>query len=404
MKYDFDTLVNRQNLGNMKYMTTPEIIKKMNVISYAGAEMDFKTAPVIIDALVKRAENGLMGFTLADEDYLSSICWWMKKMRNWDIKSEWIVPTYGTIHSVATTIRAFTREGEGVIVQPPVYNRYEQAVRRTKRKIVYNPLIHENGRYSMDFNNLEECMKVEKNKIMVLCNPHNPIARVWNRRDLENIAFLSEKYGVIVFSDEIFGEITFDDNEAFPYSSVAVLQSRAIVSTSIGKVFNFTGVNNANIIISDPVIREKFRIQRDSDHYGSIDPMVHAAVCSGYGIEGEKWVNAMKKYVWRNISLIKKFFNMNIPEITVSDVEGSFVIWIDWRKLGMDDDELYSFLLNEAYLELDRGINYGMGGIGFTRMNVATPGKNIEKSLELLLKAISKRGYSVSEKYRQTRS
>jgi len=400
MKYDFDTLVNRQNLGNMKYMTTPEIIKKMNVISYAGAEMDFKTAPVIIDALVKRAENGLMGFTLADEDYLSGICWWMKKMRNWDIKSEWIVPTYGTIHSVATTIRAFTGEGEGVIVQPPVYNRYEQAVRRTKRKIVYNPLIHENGRYFMDFNNLEECMKYEKNKIMVLCNPHNPIARVWNRCDLENIAFLSEKYGVIVFSDEIFGEITFDDNEAFPYSSVSGLQSRSIVSTSIGKVFNFTGVNNANIIISDPVIREKFRIQRDSDHYGSIDPMVHAAICSGYGIEGEKWVNAMKKYVWRNISLIKNFFNMNIPEITLSDVEGSFVIWIDWRKLGMDDDELYSFLLNEAYLELDRGVNYGMGGSGFARMNVATPEKNIEKSLELLLKAISKRGYSVSGEYR----
>ncbi|NLJ58315.1 MAG: putative C-S lyase, partial [Tissierellia bacterium] len=153
MKFDFDTLVDRKSLGNMKYIFSSDQVKDKGVISYAGAEMDFKTAPVIIEALKKRVENGLFGFTIADSEYYSSIMWWMKNQRNWYIEKESIIPTYGTIHSVATTVRGFTKEGNGIIVQPPVYNRYEQAVRRLKREIVYNPLIYKNGHYSMDFHN-----------------------------------------------------------------------------------------------------------------------------------------------------------------------------------------------------------------------------------------------------------
>jgi cystathionine beta-lyase len=395
MKYDFDTLVNRENQGNMKYICTPGIVKKMNLISYAGAEMDFKTAPVIIAALVEKAKNGLLGFTLADEKYIESIRWWMRNMRGWEVQSDWIVPTYGTIHSVATTIRAFTEEGDGVIVQPPVYNRYEQAVRRTKRKIVYNHLSYRDGKYHMDLDDLEKCMKVESNRMLVLCNPHNPVARVWELSDLEGIAFLAKKYDVIVFSDEIFGEITFNNHIALPYSSVAGTESRSIVSTSLGKVFNLTGVNNANMIIPEPTTRERFRTQRDADHYGSIDPMVYTAVCAGYGFEGADWVNQMKSYVSENISMIRTFFDKKIPAVTTSEVEGSFVMWIDWRGLRLDEDELYSFLLNEAYLDLDRGINYGVCGKGFSRMNVAAPRQKIAESLGFLFDASSRRGYTV---------
>ncbi|AFK08111.1 bifunctional PLP-dependent enzyme with beta-cystathionase and maltose regulon repressor activities [Mesotoga prima MesG1.Ag.4.2] len=397
MDYDFDTLVNRENQGNMKCMLTPDIVKKMNLISYAGAEMDFKTAPAIIDALVERARNGLLGFTLADEKYLSSVQWWMKNMRNWEIERDWIVPTYGTIHSVATAIRAFTKEGDGVIVQPPVYNRYEQAVRRTNREIVSNPLIYGDGKYSMDFDDLERCMRVEKNRLFLLCNPHNPIAKVWQRSDLEKISSLAQRYNVLVFSDEIFGEITFNGNSAIPYSTVAGDESNSIVATSLGKVFNLTGVNSANIVIPDPSTRKRFRIQRDADHYGSIDPMVHAAVCAGYGPDGADWVREMREYVWENVSIMKDFFTRNIPAVTMTEVEGSFVIWIDWRRLKLDDEELHSFLLNEAYLDLDRGINYGEGGEGFTRMNIAAPRRKIEESLGFLFEAAARRGYAVSE-------
>ncbi|HDP78918.1 MAG TPA: aminotransferase class I/II-fold pyridoxal phosphate-dependent enzyme [Mesotoga infera] len=403
MDYDFDTLVNRENQGNMKCILTPDVVRKMNMISYAGAEMDFKTAPAIIDALVKRARNGLLGFTLADEKYLSSVQWWMKNMRDWEIERDWIVPTYGTIHSVATAIRAFTKEGDGVIVQPPVYNRYEQAVRRINREIVSNPLIYKDGKYSMDFDDLERCMKVGKNRLFVLCNPHNPIAKVWSLSDLERLSSLAQRYNVLVFSDEIFGEITFNGNAAIPYSTVAGRESKSIVATSLGKVFNLTGVNNANIIIPDPYTRRKFRIQRDADHYGSIDPLVHAAVCAGYGPDGADWVKEMRKYVWENVSIIKDFFYRNMPAVTMTEVEGSFVIWIDWRRLKLDDDELYSFLLNEAYLDLDRGVNYGKGGKGFTRMNIAAPRGKIEESLGFLFDAAARRGYAVSETYNRWR-
>jgi len=365
--------------------------------------MDFKTAPVIIDALVKRAKIGLMGFTLADDKYLSSIRWWMKNMRDWEIEKDWIVPTYGTIHSVATTIRAFTEEGDGVIVQPPVYNRYEQAVRRTNREIVSNPLIYKDGKYSMDFDDLERCMKVDKNRLFVLCNPHNPIAKVWRPSDLEIISSLAQRYNVLVFSDEIFGEITFNGNSTIPYAKVAGNESHSIVATSLGKVFNFTGVNNANMIIPDSETRDKFGVQRDADHYGSIDPLTHAAVCAGYGPKGSDWVREMKKYVAENINMIWNFFRSNIPDVRVSEVEGSFVIWIDWRGLRLDDDELQSFLLNEAYLDLDRGINYGIGGKGFTRMNVAAPRGKIEESLGYLFDAAARRGYALSETYNRWR-
>ena len=403
MDYDFDTLVNRENQGNMKCMLTPDIVKKMNLISYAGAEMDFKTAPAIIDALVERARNGLLGFTLADEKYLSSVQWWMKNMRNWEIERDWIVPTYGTIHSVATAIRAFTKEGDGVIVQPPVYNRYEQAVRRTNREIVSNPLIYRNGKYSMDFDDLERCMRVEKNRLFILCNPHNPIAKVWQRSDLEKISSLAQRYNVLVFSDEIFGEITFKGNSAIPYSTVAGKEGFSVVATSLGKVFNLTGVNSANIVIPDPSTRKRFRIQRDADHYGSIDPMVHAAVCAGYGPDGADWVREMREYVWENVSIMKDFFTRNIPAVTMTKVEGSFVIWIDWRRLKLDDEELHSFLLNEAYLDLDRGINYGEGGEGFTRMNIAAPRRKVEESLGFLFEAAARRGYAVSETFNRWR-
>ena len=170
-----------------------------------------------------------------------------------------------------------------------------------------------------------------------------------------------------------------------------------IIASSLGKVFNFTGVNNANMIIPEPSTREKFRTQRDADHYGSIDPMVYTAVCAGYGPEGADWVAKMRSYLSENISMIREFFDRKIPAVTASEVEGSFVMWIDWRVLGLGEDELYYFLLNEAYMDLDRGVNYGTEGKGFSRMNFAAPRSKIEESLGFLFDAASKRGYTVSK-------
>lgn len=390
MKYDFDTLVDRKSIGNMKYIVSSEQIKSKGIVSYAGAEMDFKTAPVIIDALKKRVDNGLFGFTIADDKYYDSIIWWMKNQRDWHVQNESIVPTYGTIHSVATAIRAFTEEGNGIIVQPPVYHRYEQAVKRVNRKIVYNPLIYKEGFYSMDFSNLEKCMMDKNNKIMVLCNPHNPVGRVWRKSELEEVALLAKKYNIIVFSDEIFADVVFDDNKVIPYSQIKYAEENCIVSTALGKTFNLTGFNNANMIIPNKNIRDMFLRQRDADHFGSIDPLVYASLCAGYSYEGAQWVEQMIKYLKININYIMEFFEEYFPTVRIIKPEGTFTIWIDWNKLNFTKEELDVFLNDEALFELDSGENYGIEGNGFKRMNIATPYDQIANSLQLLSKVYNK--------------
>ncbi len=384
MKFNFDTPVNRKNIGNMKSLTTPEKIKNAGFISYAGAEMEFKTAPSIINAIVDRAENGLLGFTLPDEQYLSAVQWWMKTQRNYKIEQEWIVPTLGTIHALCTTIRFSTDEGDGVIIQTPVYDRYDQAISRLHRKTVHNPLIHKDGAYSIDFGHLETLMADEHNKLLILCNPHNPISRVWPEEDLKKIASLAEKYGVIVFSDEIFAQVVFDGHICHPFCQVEGAQEIGITATSLGKAFNFTGVNHANLIIPDPKLRQAFTVQRNADHYGSLDPLIHAAVCGAYTPEGAAWKDAMVAYVRKNIAYIQNAFSEHLPKISISPPEGCFVIWLDWRKYGLAEEELKHFLINKAYLLLIMGSNYGESGRGFTRMNVATPISEIKKSLARL--------------------
>ncbi len=391
MKFDFDTLVNRESIGNMKYIVSADQIKDKGVISYAGAEMDFKTAPVIISTLKNRCENGLFGFTLADDKYIDSIIWWMKHMRQWSVKKDHIVPTYGTIHSVATAIRGFTEAGQGVIVQPPVYGRYQQAVNRLNRSIVYNPLIYNEGRYIIDFENLEEVMSRPENKLLILCNPHNPVGKVWNVRELEKIAALAKKYDVLVFADEIFAEVVFNGHYTPPYCLIEGAEENCIVATALGKTFNLTGFNNANVMIPNSRIRDKFIQQRNADHFGSIDPMVHAAISSAYSQEGINWVKEMLQYLQKNLEYISNFFEQHLPKVKVIEPEGTFTLWMDWNDMGFTRKELDEFLINEAFLELDAGENYGLEGTGFTRMNIASPFDEIVHSLELLKNAHIKR-------------
>ncbi|MTI95907.1 MAG: aminotransferase class I/II-fold pyridoxal phosphate-dependent enzyme [Firmicutes bacterium] len=387
--YDFDTLVNRSGIGNMKDLLLPESIRKQGMIAFSGAEMDFKTAPSVVGAVNKRVENGLFGFTVKDRSYLQAVGWWLREVRAWPVDADWIVPTLGTIFSLATAIRMTTKVGEGIIIQPPVYYRYEQAASRLKRKTVNNPLILENGQYHMDFDNLEKCMADPNNKLFVLCNPHNPIARVWPEADLKQLAGLARKYGVVVFSDEIFAEVAFEGHRVTPYAALAEAEELAIVATSLGKTFNFTGVNHANIIIPDNRLREAFIAQRDADHFGSIDPLVHAAVCGAYCPEGLEWVEAMREYVAANICFLQEFVGKKLPNIKVLPVEGAFIAWLDMRGLGLSEPELMTFLEQQAYLCVDPGGDYGVGGKGFVRMNIATPRKELERALSLLAEAVN---------------
>lgn len=389
MDYEFDRLVDRSCTGNEKFDGLNERFTKAGAISYSGAELDVKTAPCIREALAKRALDGIYGYTKADGRYMNAVIRWMKMCRNWDIKEEWIVPSYGTIQAICTAIRAFTDKGDGVIVQPPVYLLYDREIGRTGRRTVNNPLKYDNGVYSMDFDDLERVMSDEKNKLMILCNPHNPIMDIWDRDVLEKVAALAEKYGVIVISDEIFAEHSYDV-PVTPYAEVGA--GHCIVTTSLGKAFNFTGSSHANAIIPNKKIREAYIEQRNADHFGSIDPFIYTALTAGYSKEGLDWIKALLEYSAENERIIKEFFAENFPEVTICRHRAGTLLWIDLRSFGMEENELQSFLKDEALFLADTGSIYGQGGECFIRMEIGTPRHILVEALDRLADAAERKG------------
>lgn len=384
MSYDFDTLVKRR-MANLKLRMTPKEVLAAGNISLDGAEPDFKSAPVIEEALISFARNGLYGFTLADDDYRSAVVWWLEHSRGTRIEPEWIVTTLGTIYSAATAIRLCTKPGEGIIITPPVYNRYKQAADRLERKTTACPLILESGRYRMNFKAIELAMADKANRLFILCNPHNPIGQIWRAEELEELASLANKYDVTVYSDEIFADNCYNGLSCPCYLDIKGAAGHAIVATSLGKAFGFTGVNHANIIISDDSLRERFTDRRTRDHYGSVGPMVYECVLAAYTPNGLDWVRASNEYVWENITMLKEFFKNHLPEAQVYGGEGAYIVWIDWSAYFETEEALQDFLVKRAHVCFGEGSDYGCPL--FTRICVATPRGVLKANLEAISKA-----------------
>lgn len=352
----------------------------------AGAQLHLKTAPCILEALEKRVHSGLFGWTASDvPQYLDAICRWMKQVRAWDIQKDWIVPSYGTLQAISAAIRAFTNRGDGVIVQPPVYVLYDRVLNNTGRKKVCNPLIYKDGQYSMDFNGLETLMANPENKLMILCNPHNPIMDYWEEKDLKKVAHLAKQYGVLVIADEIFAEHVFSDTPMTPYATVEDAADNCIICTSLGKSFNFTGTSHANIIIPDQHIRDCYRRQRDEDHYGSLSPFLYTSLLAAYTPEGKAWIDALLEFVGENIRFTKEFFETNFPLATVCRHRAGSLIWVDLRPYG--SQEQIKELFARAKISVDDGSQYGEGGTGFVRIQLGIPREELTRTLPRLLKA-----------------
>ena len=391
MSFDFETMAEHQGIGNLKEVRTPKSIQDADIVSFSAAEMDFKTAPSVIREVKRFAENGLYAFTVSTQEYRGAIKWWMRTVRNWEIEDDWIVPTLGTIYSVASAIRMTTKEGEGIIVQSPVYYRYEQAANRMNRKTAHNCLKIVDGHYEMDFDDLEEKMRAPENKLLVLCNPHNPIGRVWPESDLRRVAELAAKHDVVVISDEIFAEYSFGANVTVPYCSLPEAAVHGITVTSLGKSFNFTGVNYATAIIPDPKLREKYTYQKYYDHFGSIDPFANAAVKGAYCQEGLDWLHAASEYMYENVRFAEDFLPRHAPQVKMFPVEGSFVAWFDFRALGLSGDELLRFLEDECLISPDPGVEFNPGGDGFARLNLATTHEQFQAAMQRLASGVEKR-------------
>lgn len=394
MQYDFDTRVDRKNRGNIKELLfTPASVREKGYVSFSGAEFEFKTARPVIDAVKEAAENGLFGFTIADERYLSHVAWWMENVRKTKVSQDWILPVQGTIFSVATAIRLFTKEGEGVIVPTPGYNRYQQAADRLGRKTVFSPMVEKDGTPTLNLTDLEEKMAQPENKLLLLCNPNNPTGQIIPEETLRLIIRLAEEYQVGVLCDEIFADVAFDGRTVPIMAAVGSEDSPVISVVSMGKTFSFTGVNHANVLIKNPALRQQYIEQRNADHFGSIDPMAYSALCGGYTPAGKAWLEEMIAVVQANNERITAFFAEHLPAVKVLRPEATYVLWIDFSGLGLSEDELFAFFEQEAYLSCDRGEEY-YGKPCMARLCTAVPPKELEKSLEALLAAARKRGWT----------
>ena len=385
MKYDFDKWASHIGNGNMKGSWAQDMPRGGVMLS--GAEMDYPLPEFITQAIADFAKNGLYGFTLPDKDYKASICSWMKLTRNRDINPDHIVATLGTTFGLSTAIRAFTDENDGVIIQHPSYGRFDRAITRNSRRVISDPLIENSGVYSIDFAHLEEMMAVERNKLLVLVNPHNPTGKVFTAEDLQKIREMAGRYNVVVFSDEIFAETT-QGKQVVPYAEIDPVMG--ISSTSLGKTFNLTGVNQANLIIPSEKLREKYSKQKDIDHFGSIDPFFYTTLRAAYTQQGYDWVQQMNAHTREMYTLLTEALQ-EMPLITASPLEATFVAWLDCRRLNLTDKELEHFFMEDALLWADWGEEYGPGGSGFVRMNIATTRERLTTALDNLQKAYKAR-------------
>ena len=389
--YPFSERVRREGAGTLKEAFTPEPVRKAGLVTYWGAEFEFPTCPAFSEGVRACAEKGLYAFTLQDEAYNERVVWWMAHVRHTQVQSAWIVPTHGTIFALATAIRLFLfPKHKRLLVIEPGYNRYAQAASRMGLESVpSHMLLGEDGRYGIDWEDLERKMRDPENGLLVFSNPNNPTGRILAREELEHIGRLSEQYRMPVFCDEIFAEVT-RTGPVFPYTGIPEGRAYAMTCTSLGKCMSLTGVNHANLRIPDDTLRERYIHQKYADHYGSLDPMLRAGLMAAYTEEGAAFVEALNTYIEGNLALFTQALPSAVPGAKVIQPDGTFVVFVDYRPLGLSDDALSHALQEEGLFLGDDGSDYGVSR-QFYRYNLAVPRACITESMAYLASHFPKR-------------
>lgn len=390
MSYKFDKITNRKNTFAIKYDLAEERNKPKDAISLWVADMDFPTAPCILKALKKAASHGIFGYSRPDERYYKAVKSWFLRRNNFEINKEWIVNTPGVVFAIATAIKAFTKEGDSVLIQKPVYYPFFNTINSLNRKVVNNPLVLTNGHYEIDFKDFEEKIINENVKLFIFCSPHNPGGRVWKKTELEEISRICLKHNVLVVSDEIHCDIVFGDNHHNIYGSLSdeALQN-SVICTSPSKTFNLAGLQFSNIIIANPKLRADFEREVTRTGYDEPSLMGIIAATAAY-TDGEKWFNAAKEYILQNILFTEKYFAEHCPKIKVIKTEGSYLVWLDFHEFTqLNDKQISRMVLNDAKVWLDQGTMFGSEGEKFQRINAATPRPILEEALKRIAKTFS---------------
>lgn len=385
-QYNFDEIVERRGTNCIKYDAMKERFGNENLVPLWVADMDFRTPDFIVNAIRKRCEHEIFGYTYGSENYYTSIIEWVHYKHNWKIRKEWLSYIPGIVKGIGFVLQCFTQPGDKIIIQPPVYHPFRIVPESMHREIVNNPLRLINGSYEMDFDNLESVID-DKCKVLILSNPHNPGGIVWKKDSLVKLAEICSKHNILVISDEIHAEMCFPQYTHHPFASVSPeAASCSITFMAPSKTFNIAGIVSSYSIVPDNDIREKFYSFLEAGELGDGTIFAYTATEAAYTY-GAEWLQQMRMYVMENVRFVDEYLQMHLPKIKVYPPQASFLIWLDCRELGLSQPKLVSLFQDKAGLLLNDGSMFGPGGEGYMRMNIGCPRAILTSALESLKKA-----------------
>ncbi|MCI8306774.1 MAG: pyridoxal phosphate-dependent aminotransferase [Lachnospiraceae bacterium] len=386
---DFDNITDRRNTRSLKYDFTKEYGMPGDVLPLWVADMDFKTSSYVQDALVRQAGHGIFGYSRERGTYTGAVRRWHKKYYNRVILPEWIVVTPGVMFAVAAAVNAFTDKNDAVIIQQPVYYPFRDVVVNNGRRLVVNELyLGGDNRFHIDYDDFEKKIVNENVKLFILCNPHNPVARSWTEDELLRLGDICLKYGVKVISDEIHADFVFKGVHTVFAGIKEEYEHITVTCTSPSKTFNIAGLQISNIIIADEDMRRRFVKCFRATGYCEPNSMALAA-CEAAYLYGDEWYEALRAYIRKNVEYAGQFISGNIPGVTVTEHEATYLVWVNFRELGLSDEAIDDMIINRAGLWLDPGLMFGSGGGGFQRINAACPAAVLETALDKLKKAFT---------------
>ena len=384
MKYDFDEIIPRRGTNSYKW----DSARDADILPMWVADMDFRTAPPVVEALRKRVEHGIFGYVRVPDAYYAAVTNWFARRHDWQIEKEWIIYTTGVVPALSAVIKALTVPGDKVMVQTPVYNCFFSSIRNNGCGMIANPLIYRNGTYQIDFADLEQKAADPNVKVLLLCNPHNPAGRVWTKQELTRIGDICIRNNVWVVADEIHCELVFPGHTYIPFASVSEeFLMHSVTCTSPSKAFNLAGLQIANIVSADTDIRMQIDKAININEVCDVNPFGVEALIAAYN-DGEEWLEELNQYLFANYHYLRAYFDEYLPEFPVLPLEGTYLVWVDWSALKLSSEDIVKTLLEKEKLWVNEGNLYGEAGERFIRINIACPRQRLIEGLNRLKRVL----------------
>ena len=391
MPYNFDEIIDRQNTNSLKYDFASERGMPEDLLPLWVADMDFRTPPAVVDALVQAAQHGIFGYSDAKDDYFHAVQHWLTTRLNWHVEKDWLIKAPGVVFAIANSVRALTGPDDAVIIQQPVYYPFESVVRDNGRRLVVNELLYSDGRYSIDYDDFEAKIVANQVKLFILCNPHNPVGRVWTRTELEQLGEICLRHQVRVISDEIHADFIYSGYQHEVFANLRPeLAAITVTCTAPSKTFNLAGLQVSNLFASNREIKHAIVHEIHRSGYSQLNTLGLVACQAAYEY-GAEWLDELIAYLQENLTTIRRFLQERLPEIRLVEPEGTYLAWLDCSGLGLSEAERQDLIVHQAKLWLDKGSMFGAGGEHFERINYACPRKVLQQALERLEQAVRKK-------------